>query len=394
MNDITFQKICKEFSNVCIQKEQKIKVSKGYITAERLEAYCLAEARNIAEKYKNQMTQEQQLEFQNFYLNYIDSFVQDYDRYLTDNNIVGKNIESIDVDPVTVNGHTFYNGKRSEVFSDYLGTNSAYSASDMVASITIQTEYGTISTILGSIQTLSYSTHQEKFPVRCLSNMNPKDWVFGPRTIAGSLVFAVFNKHWIMDIYDNLKEKAGMKNWHFLTDEIPPFDVTISFANEYGFDSRLALYGIRILEEGQTMSTNDIYIENTYQFVATDIELMDSLDAYQTGGDRHKSLLITSSASSSEQDGTIVNPIDKDNEETSGSSSLEFDESVFELSDEELAKIDKSTALKELKALCDKYINSTSDPEEIQRIGLAYNKAYDRYVAFYQKLELEKLQVI
>ena len=124
--------------------------------------------------------------------------------------------------------------------SDYAAVNSAYSMADMVASISIATNEGYINTVLGSIQTLSYSIYQKKAPVRVLGNMNAKDWVFGPRTIAGSLVFAVFNKHWIMNIYDQLKEKAGMENWHFITDEIPPFDITISFANEYGYDSRMA----------------------------------------------------------------------------------------------------------------------------------------------------------
>ena len=57
-------------------------------------------------------------------------------------------------------------------------------------------------------------------------------------------------------------------------DELPPFDITISFANEYGTQARLAIYGVRIINEGQTMSINDVYTENTYQFVATDIEYM------------------------------------------------------------------------------------------------------------------------
>ena len=136
-------------------------------------------------------------------------------------------------------------------------------------------------TTLGKLQTLSYSIYQQKQPVRCLGNMNAKDYVYGQRTIAGSLVFAVFNRHWLVDIYDQLINKGMMKNWHYIADEIPPFDITISFANEYGYDSKMALYGVRLMTEGQVMSINDIYIENTYQFVATDIEYLDSLNAWQ-----------------------------------------------------------------------------------------------------------------
>ena len=74
-----------------------------------------------------------------------------------------------------------------------------------------------------------------------------------------------------------------MKGTHFIADEIPPFNITITFANEYGFDSRMAIYGVRLINEGQTMSVNDLYIENTYQFVANDINYMDSLSSYQKG---------------------------------------------------------------------------------------------------------------
>lgn len=174
--------------------------------------------------------------------------------------------------------------QKKQQLSVYHATNNAYSGCDIVCTVDFPTSTGkSVSTTFGTLQTISYSIHQEKMPVRVLGNMNAKDWVFGPRTIAGSLVFAVLNKHWLVDIYDQLYENAEMKGWHFITDEIPPFNITISFANEYGFDSRMAIYGVRLINEGQTMSVNDLYIENTYQFVANDINYMDSLSSYQKG---------------------------------------------------------------------------------------------------------------
>lgn len=174
--------------------------------------------------------------------------------------------------------------QKKQQLSVYHATNNAYSGCDIVCTVDFPTTTGkSVSTTFGTLQTISYSIHQEKMPVRVLGNMNAKDWVFGPRTIAGSLVFAVLNKHWLVDIYDQLYENAEMKGWHFVTDEIPPFNITISFANEYGFDSRMAIYGVRLINEGQTMSVNDLYIENTYQFVANDINYMDSLSSYQKG---------------------------------------------------------------------------------------------------------------
>ena len=46
---------------------------------------------------------------------------------------------------------------------------------------------------IGELQTVSYSIYQEKKPVRSIGNINAKDYVMGPRTIAGSLVFSVFS---------------------------------------------------------------------------------------------------------------------------------------------------------------------------------------------------------
>ena len=129
---------------------------------------------------------------------------------------------------------------------------------------------------LGSIQTLSISTHQDKRPVRSLGIINAKDYVMGPRTIAGSMVFAVFNKHFATEI---MKDLGRTQTSVILPDEIPALDITISFANEYGKKSRMAIYGVKIINEGQVMSINDLYTENTYQFVALGLEPLSSADS-------------------------------------------------------------------------------------------------------------------
>ena len=123
---------------------------------------------------------------------------------------------------------------------------------------------------LGSLQTLSISTHQDKRPVRSLGVINAKDYVTGPRTIAGSMVFAVFNKHFATEIMNDLGASGGLNV--ILPDEIPALNITINFANEYGRMSRMAIYGVKIINEGQVMSINDLYTENTYQFVALGLE--------------------------------------------------------------------------------------------------------------------------
>lgn len=167
--------------------------------------------------------------------------------------------------------------------SKYIDTNNSFSGCDMVVSIGITLPNGqSYDRIMGAIQTLTYSIHMDKHPVRSIGNANAKDYVFGPRTIAGTLIFAVFNKHVAYDILDTLTKTHNLGKYHLMMDELPPFNITVSYANEYGVRARFALYGVRIINEGQTMSINDIYTENTYQFVATDIEYLS--DA--TGGSR------------------------------------------------------------------------------------------------------------
>jgi hypothetical protein len=95
--------------------------------------------------------------------------------------------------------------------------------------------------------------------------------VKGTRTIAGSLIFTVFDTHVIHHLLD---DAYGGPNHRILTDEIPPFNVTVTFANEYGQKSILSIYGIEIVNEGQTMSIEDMITENVMNYVATGIELL------------------------------------------------------------------------------------------------------------------------
>lgn len=149
----------------------------------------------------------------------------------------------------------------------------SYSGCDIIASIEIPKinpdgSETTVPYVLGSLQTISISTYQDKVPVRAIGNMNAIDYTMGPRTIAGSLVFAVFDKHFADNIFNDLSKE----NTDILVDELPAFNVTITYANEYGSMSRMALYGVRIVEEGQVVSINDVYTENTYKYCALSLE--------------------------------------------------------------------------------------------------------------------------
>lgn len=193
--------------------------------------------------------------------------------------------------------------------ADFITSNKSFSGCDIVASIDILDSSNIRkSHILGSLLTLTYSTFQDKKPVRSLGNINAKDYVYGPRTIAGTMIFAVFNKHIIYEI------SGG--NETSLMDELPPFDISISYANEYGIQSRMAIYGVRIVSEGQTVSVNDIYTENTYQYVAQDIEYINDTTKNTLKKSKGNSKIITSvsdTVTAATPASKLVELIDKNN---------------------------------------------------------------------------------
>lgn len=165
-------------------------------------------------------------------------------------------------------------------------TYTSFSGADIVASIRT---VGGKPIVFGEIQTISYSIYRPMAPVYSLGRINPKGVVRGPRTIAGTMIFTVFDRHvlkQVMDIYrdqeDSFKSYFGLDGIgiddlrkYAKTDEMPPFDINVSFLNEYGQSATLNIYGVHIMSEGQTMSIEDMITENTMQYIAMDIDLMD-----------------------------------------------------------------------------------------------------------------------
>lgn len=159
---------------------------------------------------------------------------------------------------------TFEGGREQEVIY------TTYSGVDIVAEIVLPHERIT----LGELQTLSYSIHRENSPVRTLGHVNPVGFVKGPRTIAGSLIFTVFNYYAFYRVKQFGQSIAS--GFYPLSDMLPPFDIVVTFANENGAMSKLKLYGIAMIQEGQTMSVDDLIVEQTYQYIARGIQPMTS----------------------------------------------------------------------------------------------------------------------
>lgn len=162
---------------------------------------------------------------------------------------------------------------------------------------------------IGSIQAISYSINREKAAIYTMGKASPRAFARGKRAIAGSLIFILFDKNPILDHFQTAKFSADKNEGLFAdantaggvnaqklantnesgtagnqdfynqqikgawyVDQIPPFDVVIAAANEYGARSYMKIVGVELLNENSGFSIDDIVVEQQYTYIATDIE--------------------------------------------------------------------------------------------------------------------------
>jgi hypothetical protein len=154
---------------------------------------------------------------------------------------------------------------------------SSFSGTDIVAEIVLPGE-GALT--LGELQTISYSIHRENTPVRIIGHVNALGFVKGPRTIAGSLIFTQFNYYTFYRIRQ-FQDAFSQNSVFPLADMLPPFDVVLTFANEVGNMAKLRLFGLTIIDEGGTMSIDDLITEQTYTYMARGIQPLVPMSRHQ-----------------------------------------------------------------------------------------------------------------
>ena len=194
----------------------------------------------------------------------------------------------------------------------YTKTYSTFGGSDIVCSFD--------DVVIGECQAITYSITREKVAVYTLGSAEPRSFSRGKRGIAGNLVFIVFNRDALLsslgdrkiskykgnDVVTILNEYdtrfLSMDKWDdYMTnaaldtagkpdeytnalvndqaqpvyaDELLPFDITISCANEYGQRAVTVIYGVEILNEGLGFSIDSPTSERAYTFVARAVDSM------------------------------------------------------------------------------------------------------------------------
>lgn len=155
--------------------------------------------------------------------------------------------------------------------NEYYKTNTSYSGADMVCSINVP---GKGPVIFGELSQLSYSVFREKVPVRAIGHVRMKGYTRGMRTVTGILGFTMFDES---AVYQAMKDIRAA-GYRLLMDEMPTFDITITFANEYGSRSKMTIFGVSTFTEGMVLSVNDMYTQNVYEFYALDINPMERME--------------------------------------------------------------------------------------------------------------------
>lgn len=185
--------------------------------------------------------------------------------------------------------------RTDNTFEKYGKTYTTFSGADLVATI------GGV--VVGSLSAITWSVTREKAPVFTLGSPNPRSFSRGKRGIAGSMMFTTFDRPALYNVIaanvNNDNFRIWTRSWNLLpnmnsniaanisdvsatdynvvsalpyyADQIPPFDVTITFANEYGQAAVRAIYGIELINEGSGASMDDIQIEESMTYVAREV---------------------------------------------------------------------------------------------------------------------------
>ncbi len=175
--------------------------------------------------------------------------------------------------------------------------------------------------VIAELQAISYSITREKAPVYTMGTADPRSFSRGKRGIAGTLIFIVFDRHALLGTFgvwqpnqaqqllflsdiDDIRPEADITKdiigpgvtgggpggigagvdqqesniaavdsdqviaapW--FVDQIPPFDITLAAANEYGALAVMRIFGVELLNEGYGVSIDDIVSEQQLTYIA------------------------------------------------------------------------------------------------------------------------------
>lgn len=160
-----------------------------------------------------------------------------------------------------------------------------FSGADITCVVHVLGNEGKEPFVIANAQTLSYSIHREKVPVRAIGHTYPMGYTRGGRMIAGSIIFTMLDREILWDLIQAYAvdvewddEDHRYSAFSPMLDQLPPFDISITFSNEYGDMAVMAIYGVELVDEGTVLSIDDLIVEKTCSWVARDIDMLRPYD--------------------------------------------------------------------------------------------------------------------
>ena len=207
-------------------------------------------------------------------------------------------------------------------------TYNSFSGVDMVAT------FG--GKIIGELQGISYTVQREKAPIYTMGEADPRSYSRGKRGIAGSLVFQVFDRNALLEV---MRDRPYVANRYSIPegfevadvnintieiapgiigaavgavsptvsrialdkvlalpqylDQVLPFDIVITASNEYGGVARMAIHGVEILNEGSSMSVDDMTTETACTWIGCSITSWKDQGYISIGNDGRSSTFVS-----------------------------------------------------------------------------------------------------
>lgn len=204
--------------------------------------------------------------------------------------------------------------------SEYAASYTSFSGCDIKAVFANKT--------VGEIQAISVQVTREKAGIYTMGSVNPRSFSRGKRGIAGSLIFIQFDRDAVLSALQDLKFQGDIDEvrpgsstsdastsleWSlratsgvtaatpigagidsspsirqqesdltsvdsdqevlsaYYSDQIPPFDITLAAANEYGDLAVMGIFGVEFLNEGWGISIDDLVSEKQYTYLCRNL---------------------------------------------------------------------------------------------------------------------------
>lgn len=107
--------------------------------------------------------------------------------------------------------------------------------------------------------------------MRACGYINPKGFARGRRTIAGTLILTQFTVDVLFRFLQAVLPNDYSKDTTYVKiDQLPTFNLTLLFADEYGNASYRRLLGVDFITDGTVYSIQDLLTEETISYMASD----------------------------------------------------------------------------------------------------------------------------